>query len=114
VDSDPQWGYKPDKTFDAKSARSPALPDQNTSLHRGYYWRPEPRLDFDTHHANVAGEYLGALVWYGFLFNESPEPLKFVPQGVAPEFAAHLRKVAWTIVRETSAAADQKKASVTR
>jgi len=57
----------------------------------------------DAHHANAAGEYLGALVWYGFLFNESPEKLTFVPSEVGLEFAAHLRKVAWAVVCDTAA-----------
>lgn len=102
VVSDPKWRFKPDTTFDAKAAVYPALPDQTNSLHVGYRWNAEKKLGMDANHANVAGEYLGALVWYGFLFNESPEKLNFVPAGVAPEFAAHLRKVAWKIVQETA------------
>mgnify|MGYP001607126144 CR=1 FL=1 len=61
-------------------------------------------LGQDANHANVAGEYLGALVWYGFLFDESPEKVAFVPSGIAPEFAAHLRQVAWQVVQETAPA----------
>lgn len=99
VDSDPQWGFKPIANFDTKLARPPALPDQNTSLNLGYYWKGKT-LVFDSHHANTAGQYLGALVWYGFLFKESPENLTFVPKGIKPGFAAHLRKVAWEVVSE--------------
>lgn len=97
VDSDPRWGFKPITNFDAKLARPPSLPDQNTSLNLGYYWKNKT-LVFDSHHANTAGQYLGALVWYGFLFNESPEHLAFVPKGIKPDFAAYLRKVAWEVV----------------
>ncbi len=104
VGSDPKWGFKPDATFDRKTAVYPALPDQTHSLHVGYRWSPAKKLTKDANHANVAGEYLGALVWYGFLFNESPEKLSFVPVGVDAAFAAHLRKVAWQIVQETTPA----------
>lgn len=103
VDSDPQWGFKPDTTFDEKTARYPALPDQTHSLHVGYRWNAEKKLGKDANHASVAGEYLGALVWYGMLFKESPENLAFVPPGLAPDFAAHLRKVAAEVVREVAA-----------
>ena len=104
VDSDAQWGFRRDSGFDPKTAVHPALPNQTHSLHVGYRWSAEKKLTKDANHANAAGEYLGALVWYGFLFNESPEPLAFVPPGVDAAFAAHLRKVAWQIVQETSPA----------
>ncbi len=103
VDSDPAWGYKADKSFDAKKAGHPALPDQKNSLHVGYRWSAEKKLGKDANHANAAGEYLGALVWYAMLFGESPEKVKFVPPGVDPEFAAHLRKVAAATVRDVAA-----------
>lgn len=103
VDSDPQWGYRVDQGFDPRTAVHPALPPSRNSLHVGYRWNAEKKLVMDANHANVAGEYLGALVWYAFLFDESPERLAYVPAGVTPEFAAHLRKVAWQVVRETAA-----------
>jgi hypothetical protein len=103
VNSDPQWSYRPDTAFDSKTAVFPALPNQVHSLHVGYRWTPEKVLRMDPNHANVAGEYLGALVWYGFLFNESPEKLTFVPPGIAPDFAAHLRQVAWQTVQAVAA-----------
>ena len=104
VGSDPVWGFKRDTVFDPKTAVHPALPDQTHSLHVGYRWSPEKKLTKDANHANVAGEYLGALVWYGFLFDESPEKLTFVPPGVDAAFAAHLRKAAWQIVQENAPA----------
>lgn len=102
VDSDPQSGYRVDPRFDAKTAEHPALPVQKNSLHVGYRWSAQKKLGKDANHANVAGEYLGALVWYGFLFDESPEKLTYVPPGVAPEFAARLRGVAARILQETA------------
>lgn len=104
VNSDPKWSYRPDAAFDFKGAVKPALPSQTYSLHVGYRWGKDGKLGKDANHANVAGEYLGALVWYGFLFGESPEKLAFVPPGIAPEFAAHLRHVAWEVVQETAPA----------
>lgn len=102
INSDPPWSYRPDEKFDFKNAVKPALPTQTHSLHVGYRWDKDDKLGKDANHANVAGEYLGALVWYGFLFGESPEKLAFVPPGIAPEFAAQLRKVAWQVVQVTS------------
>jgi hypothetical protein len=104
VNSDAKWSYRPDGTFDFKGAVKPALPSQTYSLHVGYRWGKDGKLGKDANHANVAGEYLGALVWYGFLFDESPEKLAFVPPGIAPDFAAQLRKVAWQVVQETAPA----------
>ena len=103
VDSDPKWGFKPDPTFDEKTATHPALPKQTHSLHVGYRWNAEKKLGKDANHANVAGEYLGALVWYGMLFKESPEKLAFVPPGIDADFGAHLRRVAAAVVREAAA-----------
>ena len=109
VDSDPVWSYKPDPTFDEKTAHSPKLPDQTNSLHVGYRWLAG-KLGKDANHANVAGEYLGALVWYGFLFNESPEKLEFVPAGISPAFAAHLRSVAAQVLKDVAPANERLKA----
>lgn len=95
VDSDPQWGYQRDQKFDFKKPTPPALPDQTHSLHRGYFWKNETNeFTFDAHHPGPAGCYLAGLVWYGFLFGESPAKLTFVPEGVPAPFAAHLREVA--------------------
>jgi hypothetical protein len=99
VASDPQWGYRPDPAFNPATATAPALPPQPFSLHVGYRWGKDGKLGKDANHANAAGEYLGALVWYGFLFNESPERLAWAPPGLAPDFAAHLRRVAAGVLR---------------
>lgn len=104
VDSDPVWGFQRDVAFDPKTAVHPALPKEVHSLHVGYRWNSQKKLAKDANHANAAGEYLGALVWYGFLFDESPAKLTFVPAGVDADFAAHLRTVAWKIVQENAPA----------
>ena len=102
VSSDPKWGYKPDTTYDFQNPVFPYCPSRTNSLHVGYRWSTDKKLTKDANHANVAGQYLGGLVWYGFLFRESPENLTFVPVGLSPEFAAHLRQVAWQVVLENS------------
>lgn len=99
VNSSRKWAYHKDERFDFSHPQSPALPDQTYSLHVGYYWSKD-KLGFDSHHANAAGCYLGGLVWYSFLFNESPVKLTFKPDEVDPTFAKQLRKVAWSTVKK--------------
>jgi hypothetical protein len=99
INSDQKWAYQKDAGYDFAKPQPPNLPNQNHSLHMGYRWN-NTKLEFDSHHANTAGCYLGSLVWYGFLFNESPVNLKFVPEGVPADFAAQLRKTAWSTVKE--------------
>ncbi|QMW04590.1 DUF4886 domain-containing protein [Spirosoma foliorum] len=93
------WAYHPDHAFDFTHPQSPALPNQTHSLHMGYRW-DNGKLAFDSHHANNAGCYLGGLVWYSFLFNESPVKLTFCPDGVDKDFAKQLRKTAWSVVKK--------------
>jgi hypothetical protein len=100
--SDPKWGYHKDPKFNPTTLRYPALPDQTHSLHAGYRWTNDKKLGFDSHHANEAGCYLGGLVWYGFLFGESPRKVAFVPKEVPRTFAAHLKNVAHSTLRETA------------
>lgn len=106
VNSDPNWGYKKDAKYDFANPVFPSLPDQTHSLNAGYRWANNKAgtkaLDFDSHHSNDAGCYLGACVWYGFLFGESSEKLTFVPAGIPADFAAHLREVAWKTVQDAA------------
>lgn len=94
VSSDRKYSFKPDPSFDYKTAVYPNLPAEQNSLNIGYSWTADRKLNFDAHHANQAGCYLGALVWYRFLFNEDPRKVTFKPEKVSPEFAAFLRKTA--------------------
>lgn len=103
VATDPTWTYVPDTTFDYQNPVTPQLPVQKNSLHVGYRWGKDGKFGIDPNHANPAGEYLGALVWYGFLFDETPEKLTFVPDGIDPVFAAFLRKTAWDVVHQAKA-----------
>lgn len=99
ADTDATWGFKPDTTFDPKLAKDPTLPDQTHSLHVGWRWvKPKEggmaKLTMDGHHANLAGEYLGACVWYEVLFGESVVGNAYIPEGIAPDHARFLQETA--------------------
>lgn len=94
-----KWGYRVDSKFDFAHPVYPNLPDQQNSFHVGYYWDVNKKLAFDSHHASNAGCFLGSLVWYRFLFRESPENLKFVPKDVPEAFGNQLKKVANLVVK---------------
>lgn len=102
---DPQWGFKVSATpFDAKQAKQGQLPDQTHSLNVGYIWKTvkgKTQLSMDGHHANLAGEYLGACVWYEVLFGKSVEANSFVPKGLDAEYAKFLRATAHRVVQGT-------------
>ena len=98
VNSGPK-AFRKDLNFDEAKVVYPVLPNQSHSLNSGFYWDSNKKLNFDSHHANDAGCYLGALVWYTFLFEESPLQLKFAPSNVPRNFAAYLRKIAKSTVK---------------
>ena len=110
ADTDPQWGYQPDVKFDMKAAQPPALPDQTHSLHAGWKWSKEKdgktKLSMDGHHANTAGEYLGACVWYEALFQEDVTGNSFVPPGLDAAYAKFLRQTAHKAVANSQKAKD--------
>jgi hypothetical protein len=123
ADTDPTWRYRPDRKFDFKDAQRPALPDQTHfdfkdaqrpalpdqthSLHVGWQWmRPAsgtPPLRMDGHHANGAGQYLGACVFYEVLFGESVVGHAFVPRGMDAAYARFLQETAHCAVAESRA-----------
>ncbi len=97
AERDPDWGYRPQVGFNAAKARHPNLPDQTHSLHVGWRWtKKDDRyvLGMDGHHANLAGEYLGACVWFEVLFKDDCTQLDFVPAGLDAEHARFLRATA--------------------
>ena len=108
VDTDPAWGFKPDAAFDPKTAQAPALPDQTHSLHTGWRWTKgqdgTPALRYDGHHAGMAGQYLGACVWYEVLFGESVVENAYVPEGMDVEWARYLQQTAHETVSRRAAA----------
>ncbi len=102
---DPQWGYRvPAQPFDARSAKPGELPEQPHSLNVGWNWKKgadgQTKLTMDGHHANTAGEYLGACVWYEVLFGKSAAGTSFIPPGLDPEYAKFLQTTAHRAVSE--------------
>ena len=51
-------------------------------------------LGMDGHHANMAGEYLGACVWYEVLFGESVVGNTFITPGLDKTYARFLQETA--------------------
>jgi len=105
ADTDATWGFQPDTAFDPKLAKAPTLPHQTHSLHVGWRWvKPkeggEAKLTMDGHHANLAGEYLGACVWYEVLFGESVVGNAYIPEGIAQDHARFLQMTAHRAVAE--------------
>ncbi len=105
ADTDPVWSYQVPESFDPQTLQPPALPAQPHSLHVGWFWRKAkdqdegkasqpPTLVMDGHHANLAGEYLGACVWYEVLFGESAVGLAYVPKGLDADHARFLQETA--------------------
>lgn len=92
ADTDAQWGYRA-APFDSKKAKPSELPDQAHSLHVGWTWKNN-KLSMDGHHANVAGEYLGACVWYEVFFGKSAVGNSFLPKGLDAADAKFLQQTA--------------------
>lgn len=113
ADTDPKWGFKAGPAVDPKAFKEPAVPEQAHSLHMGWQWKKgkdgKTTFGMDGHHANAAGQYLGACVWYEVLFGESAVGNKFTPPGVDPEYARFLQETAHRAVTEL--AAEEKKAA---
>lgn len=104
ADTDAKRGYQTDTTFNPKTAKQPELPDQTHSLHVGWRWAKskdgkKTTLGMDGHHANLAGEYLGACVWYEILFGESAVGNSYVPKGLDTEYARFLQETAHKAVQ---------------
>ena len=53
----------------------------------------------DGHHANLAGEYLGACVWYEVLFGDSSVGNAFLPEGLEAGYARFLQETAHRAVQ---------------
>lgn len=100
VASDAKWGFRKDTSYDYNNPVYPQLPSQQYSLNTGYHWDKDKKLAFDANHANDAGCYLAGLVWYGFLFNEDPERVRYTAPGLDPDFAAALRQTATAVLKE--------------
>lgn len=97
----PLWDYQP-TTIDTKALVYPedkhGLPDESKSLHAIFSWSKNKEGDMyvrnDGFHAGKYGEYLGALVWYEFFFNQDAREVTYKPDGFSEEQAVSLRGVA--------------------
>jgi hypothetical protein len=97
----PRWTYHRDVDYDFRNPPSGVLPDQSGSLHVGYNWRDSDsgtQLRLDYKHANEAGQYLAAAVWYSFFFGEPAPEFSSFPDALTAEAAADLRRIAWEAV----------------
>lgn len=107
ADTNAKWGYRPDAKYDFKNKEQTSLPDQTHSLHVG--WRRtkgkdgKESLGMDGHHANTAGEYLGACVWFEVLFGESVVGNAFVTPGLDKTYARFLQETAHKTVEASRA-----------
>ncbi|WED67519.1 sulfatase-like hydrolase/transferase [Synoicihabitans lomoniglobus] len=72
----PEWHFvHPDPTFDYAHPPPEQRPDQTGSLIGGWHWRTDTKTGqrefaLDAKHANVAGQYLGACVFYETLVGQ--------------------------------------------
>lgn len=108
ANQDAKWGFKKsEQPFDSKKAKPGELPDQTHSLNVGWAWKKQTdgktTLGMDGHHANTAGEYLGACVWYEVMFGRSAEGNSFVPAGLDGDYAKFLQSTAHRAVANLSA-----------
>lgn len=98
VDTNAEWGYKPDASYDKATVAEGKLPDQKHSLHVGYTIKKDKEgkstLGMDGHHAGKAGEYLAGLCYFEKMTGVDSNTITYVPDGVDADFAAFLRKVA--------------------
>ncbi len=110
----PRWTYAPDKNFDFKNPPAGQVPNEPTSLNAGWAWKKnkagEVKFTLDAIHLSNAGKYLGAAVWYQFVFNTDTVPASFTPPGISADDAADLRQYAGVAIkaeraRETPAVA---------
>lgn len=101
--NDPVWGFVPDSKAVIDACVFPVLPPQLHSINMGYTWDKNKKLTFDPNHANVAGQYLGALIWYHYLFGADLSKVKFKPYAIDEDFAKQLRATAIAVFAENLA-----------
>lgn len=99
---DPKWQFAMPKDFSVKAVAYPEKPKQEHSLHTGYLWdgkKNPPVLNYDGHHANTAGCYLGGAVWYEYFFGDV-RGNSFVPKGMEKQDVEFLQTIAHKTVAE--------------
>ena len=91
--------FVPYETADLARYRWPDLPPQAGDVVGRLGWRRnwdtgEMEIGRDTIHLNARGEYLQALVWFGFLFGVDPTSVSYVSPEVGDADARFLRECA--------------------
>jgi hypothetical protein len=97
--STPEWHYTPDPNFDYEHAARGTTPKQSGSLIGGWFWFTDRQtgavsLALDAKHANIAGKYLGACVFFESLTGQDARKLEWSPNGLAAAKAESLRRIA--------------------
>lgn len=96
----PEWRFiHPDPAFDYDRPVRGTTPKQPGSLIGGWYWhtdRQTGQVSFalDAKHANVAGKYLGACVFFESLTGKDAREITWRPGELSEDKAASLRRVA--------------------
>ena len=75
----------------------PNLPSSENDIVGKYFYSTKDDkkvLNTDSPHLNFKGEFLQACVWYGTLFNENPDEIKFKPKKLSETEAIILKKAA--------------------
>ena len=100
----PEWKFARDPDFDYSNPIYPELPKEPNSLNGGFAWRGTDGTDkvfkLDGSHANGAGSYLAACVWYEFFFGGDVRKITRNPRFLG-ERAASLREFAHQAVNGT-------------
>ncbi len=94
--SDPKGKFVPDPNFKPETAKEPELPDQKNSLHTGWTWvkeKDDSKLIMD-YHPSKCGKYLGACVFFEFLFKEPVTGNSFIPESIEKDRAHFLQTMA--------------------
>lgn len=101
----PRWTYRQDPQYDFENPPHGELPRQCGSLNVGWRWvgsKTDPsdkRLALDFKHANRAGKYLMACVWFEVVYEtECEATAAFTPPGMTLEDTADLRRIAHRVV----------------
>jgi len=93
----PKWKFIPDTKFFSDNPGFPALPKDKHSIHGGYHWRDKDGvkvLGYDSHHANIAGEFMGGCIWLEFFYGKDCRKIKFRPKEVPAGDAEFLKSIA--------------------
>lgn len=102
----PEWRFThPDPSFDYARPPAGGVPRQTGSLIGGWFWRTdrqtgEVSFALDAKHANVAGKYLGACVFFESLTGQDAREIEWHPDRLTEAEAESLRRAAHEAVAQ--------------